>query len=144
MGGLVACLPTDELQAMVAVNAQLEDSNTTLREMLTHLAGNLSRASQHMIRLRREREDLQQQLEHERSATDEIMNITWTAAQDSDRRKLGLLPADVPQQRTGPRHRRIKQHHLRDASANLPSPTRLSLPVTAGGGQFSYTPGGKI
>jgi predicted nucleic acid-binding Zn-ribbon protein len=113
----VACLPTDELQTMVAVNAQLEDSNTTLRQVLEHLAGNLTRASQHMIHLGRRCEDLEQQLEEERSATDEIVKITWTAAQESDRRKLGLLPAP-PQQKTGPRHRRIKQHHLRDASAN--------------------------
>jgi len=117
VGGLVACLPTDELQTMVAVNAQLEDSNTTLRQVLEHLAGNLTRASQHMIHLGRRCEDLEQQLEEERSATDEIVKITWTAAQESDRRKLGLLPAP-PQQKTGPRHRRIKQHHLRDASAN--------------------------
>ena len=116
LGGPVACLPTDELQTMLAANAQLEDTNTTLREMLTHLAGNLSRASQHMIRLRREREDLEQQLEQERSATDEIVNITWTAAQESDRRKLGLLPAP-PQQKTGPRHRRGK--NLRSVNAIL-------------------------
>ena len=117
MGGLVACLPTDELQAMVAASAQLEDSNTTLRDVLKHLAGNLSRASQHMLRLQRERDEVIQQLEQERSATDELMKITWEAAQESDRRRLGLLPAP-PQQGTGPRHRRVK-HHLRDATSNL-------------------------
>ena len=112
----MASLPTDELEAMVAVNAQLEDTNTTLRGVLEHLAGNLSRATQHMTRLRHEREDLEQQLEQERSATDEIMKITWTAAQESDRRMLGLLPAP-PQQRTGPRHRRVK--HLRSVNGIL-------------------------
>lgn len=103
---------------MVAVNEQLEDANTTLREMLTHLAGNLSRATQHMMWLRGRCGDLEQRLEEEQATTDEIMMITWTAAQESDRRKLGLLPAPPPQQRTGPRHRRVKQHHLRDASSN--------------------------
>ena len=112
----MACLPTDELEAMVAASAQLENTNTTLREVLEHLAGNLTRASQHMIRLGRRCEDLEQQLEEERSATDEIVKITWTAAQESDRRKLGLLPAP-PQQKTGPRHRRVK--HLRSVNVVL-------------------------
>lgn len=97
IGGPVATLGTDELHAMQTTNAQLEASNRGLWQALSTMADFLCHTG-------RRCEDLQRELEQERS----VLPIVADAVEESTLRRLGLVPA--PRQKTTPRHRRSRLH----------------------------------